>query len=137
MARVLLGVCGGIAAYKAAALVSALVQRGDRVDVIMSESATHFVGPLTFAALSGNPVQTSLWEAPESIPHIALVRAADVFAIVPATANALAQLAGGFAGDLLSNAALAARIPLVVAPASAFWPNANRASGVSPSRTLL
>ena len=117
MARVLLGVCGGIAAYKAAALVSALVQRGDRVDVIMSESATHFVGPLTFAALSRNPVLTSLWDAPESIPHIALVRAADVFAIVPATANALAQLAGGFADDLLSNAALAARIPLVVAPA--------------------
>ena len=56
MARVLLGVCGGIAAYKAAALVSALVQRGDRVDVIMSESATHFVGPLTFAALSRNPM---------------------------------------------------------------------------------
>jgi phosphopantothenoylcysteine decarboxylase/phosphopantothenate--cysteine ligase len=67
MARVLLGVCGGIAAYKAAALVSALVQRGDRVDVIMSESATHFVGPLTFAALSRNPVLTSLWDAPESM----------------------------------------------------------------------
>jgi len=117
MARVLLGVCGGIAAYKAAALTSALVQRGDRVDVIMSESATHFVGSLTFAALSGNPVLTSLWDAPESIPHIALVRAADVFAIVPATANALAKLARGFADDLLSNAALAARIPLVVAPA--------------------
>ena len=117
MARVLLGVCGGIAAYKAAALTSALVQRGDRVDVIMSDSATRFVGPLTFAALSRNPVSTSLWDAPESIPHIALVRAADVFAIVPATANALAKLARGFADDLLSNAALAARIPLVVAPA--------------------
>jgi phosphopantothenoylcysteine decarboxylase/phosphopantothenate--cysteine ligase len=117
MARILLGVCGGIAAYKAAALTSALVQRGDRVDVIMSDSATHFVGPLTFAALTRNPVLTSLWDAPESIPHIALVRAADVFAIVPATANALAKMARGFADDLLGNAALAARIPIVVAPA--------------------
>jgi phosphopantothenoylcysteine decarboxylase/phosphopantothenate--cysteine ligase len=117
MARVLLGVCGGIAAYTAAALASALVQRGDRVDVVMTESATHFVGPLTFAALTRNPVLTSLWDAPESIPHIALVRAADVFAIVPATANALAKLARGFADDLPSNAALAARIPLIVAPA--------------------
>jgi phosphopantothenoylcysteine decarboxylase/phosphopantothenate--cysteine ligase len=117
MARVLLGVCGGIAAYKAAALTSFLVQRGDRVDVMMTADAERFVAPLTFAALSGNPVSTSLWERPETIPHIALVRAADVLAIVPATANLIARLAHGLADDLLTNAALAARIPIVLAPA--------------------
>jgi phosphopantothenoylcysteine decarboxylase/phosphopantothenate--cysteine ligase len=117
MRRILLGVCGGIAAYKAAALTSALVQRGDRVDVILTDGAQHFVGPLTFAALTRNPVLTSLWDAPETIPHIALVRAADVLAIVPATANLIAKLAQGVADDLLTNAALAARIPIVIAPA--------------------
>jgi phosphopantothenoylcysteine decarboxylase/phosphopantothenate--cysteine ligase len=115
--RILLGVCGGIAAYKAAALASALVQRGDTVRVVMTPEAREFVGPLTFAALTGEPVFSSLWEAPETIPHIRLVREADVFAIVPATANTLAKLAHGIADDLLSNAALAARIPLVIAPA--------------------
>ncbi len=115
--RVLLGVCGGIAAYKAAALASALVQRGDAVRVIMTAEAREFVGPLTFAALTGEPVASSLWEAPETIPHIRLVRDADVLAIVPATANTLAKLAHGIADDLLTNAALAARIPIVVAPA--------------------
>ena len=77
MRRILLGVCGGIAAYKAAALTSTLVQRGDRVDVIMTDDAQRFVAPLTFAALTRNPVYTSLWQAPETIPHIALVRAAE------------------------------------------------------------
>jgi phosphopantothenoylcysteine decarboxylase/phosphopantothenate--cysteine ligase len=117
MARIVLGVCGGIAAYKAAALTSALVQRGDHVDVIMTDGAQQFVGSLTFAALTRNPVLTSLWDAPETIPHIALVRSADVLAIVPATANVLAKIARGVADDLLTNAALAARIPIVVAPA--------------------
>jgi phosphopantothenoylcysteine decarboxylase/phosphopantothenate--cysteine ligase len=117
MRRILLGVCGGIAAYKAAALTSFLVQRGDRVDVILTEGAQQFIGPLTFASLTRNPVLTSLWDAPETIPHISLVRAADVLAIVPATANLIAKLARGVADDLLTNAALAARIPIVVAPA--------------------
>jgi phosphopantothenoylcysteine decarboxylase/phosphopantothenate--cysteine ligase len=117
MSRILLGVCGGIAAYKAAALVSALVQRGDEVQVVMTEGAREFVAPLTFAALSRNPVYSSLWEAQHEIPHITLVRSADVLAVVPATANFLAKLAHGIADDLLANAALAARIPLVVAPA--------------------
>jgi phosphopantothenoylcysteine decarboxylase/phosphopantothenate--cysteine ligase len=115
--RVVLGVCGGIAAYKAAALCSALVQRGDEVDVVMTDGAQRFVGTLTFAALTRRPVYASLWEAPETIPHIALARSADVVAIVPATANVLAKLALGIADDLLGNIALAARVPLVVAPA--------------------
>jgi phosphopantothenoylcysteine decarboxylase/phosphopantothenate--cysteine ligase len=115
--RILLGICGGIAAYKAAALTSALVQRGDRVDVVMTTDARRFVGSATFAALTQRRVYTSLWEAAESIPHIALVRAAEVYAIVPATANVLAKLAAGLADDLVTDAALAARIPIVVAPA--------------------
>jgi phosphopantothenoylcysteine decarboxylase/phosphopantothenate--cysteine ligase len=117
MSRILLGVAGGIAAYKAAALCSALVQRGDTVDVVMTEGAERFIAPLTFAALTQRPVLASLWEAPETIPHIALARAADVLAIVPATAQVLAKLALGLADDLLTNIALATRSPLVVAPA--------------------
>lgn len=115
--RIVLGVAGGIAAYKAAALCSALVQRGDDVDVVMTEDARRFVGALTFAALTRKPVLASLWDAPETIPHIALARAADVLAIAPATANVIAKLAHGLADDLLTNVALATRAPLVVAPA--------------------
>jgi phosphopantothenoylcysteine decarboxylase/phosphopantothenate--cysteine ligase len=115
--RLLLGVAGGIAAYKAVALTSRLVQEGALVDVIMTEAAQRFVTPLSFAALTGRRVYTSLWEAPESIPHLALVRAAELFAVVPATADVLAKLANGVADDLLTSAALAARIPLLVAPA--------------------
>ncbi|MDQ2909353.1 MAG: bifunctional phosphopantothenoylcysteine decarboxylase/phosphopantothenate--cysteine ligase CoaBC [Candidatus Eremiobacteraeota bacterium] len=113
----MLGITGGIAAYKAAALCSALVQRGDHVDVVMTDGAERFVGAMTFAALTQRRVHTSLWEAPETIPHIALARAADVLAIVPATANVLAKLAHGISDDLLCNVALATRAPIVVAPA--------------------
>ena len=115
--KILLGVCGGIAAYKAAALTSTLVQTGADVHVILTEEAQRFLGPLTFAALTRNRVHTSLWDEQEKIPHIALVRDAGVLAIVPATANTLAKLAHGIADDLLTNAALAATIPIVVAPA--------------------
>jgi len=85
--RVLLGVCGGIAAYKAAALASRLVQRGVELDVILTAEAQHFIGTATFAALARRRVWTSMWERTEEIPHIALVRQAEVFAIVPATAE--------------------------------------------------
>ncbi len=116
-ARILIGVCGGIAAYKIAGLVSTLVQRGVQVDVVMSSSAERFVGPLTFASLTARPVYTSLWDAPERIPHIRLVREAQVMLIAPATANAIARLAAGIADDLVTACALAARIPVIVAPA--------------------
>jgi phosphopantothenoylcysteine decarboxylase / phosphopantothenate---cysteine ligase len=115
--RVLLGVCGGIAAYKAAALASRLVQRGAELEVILTDEAQKFVGAATFAALARRAVWTSLWERTEEIPHIRLVRDAEVLAIVPATANVIAKLVLGIADDLLTNAALAARIPIVVAPA--------------------
>ena len=117
MARILLGVCGGIAAYKSAGLTSRLVQRGDDVEVIMTDEAQRFVGPMTFAALTGKAVHTTLWDQARPIAHIALVRNADVLVIAPATANMIAKIAGGVADDLLTNAALASRIPLVVAPA--------------------
>ena len=115
--RVLLGVCGGIAAFKAAQLTSTLVQRGAEVEVVMTGDAQRFVGALTFAALTRQRVHTSIWDEPEKIAHISLVRNAEVFAIVPATANVIAKLAQGIADDLLCNAALAATIPLIVAPA--------------------
>lgn len=116
-ARILLGVSGGIAAYKAAALTSTLVQRGAAVDVVMTAEAERFITPLTFASLTARPVYASLWDAPERIPHIRLVREADVALVVPATANLIAKLAAGIADDLLTTALLAARIPRLLAPA--------------------
>ncbi len=115
--RVLLGVCGGIAAYKAAALVSRLVQRGAIVDVVMSRDAQRFIAPLTFAALTHRAVHTSLWDDRAAVPHIALARDNEIVAVIPATANVIARLAAGIADDLLTNVALAARVPLLVAPA--------------------
>jgi phosphopantothenoylcysteine decarboxylase/phosphopantothenate--cysteine ligase len=125
-ARVLLGVCGGIAAYKIAALTSTLVQRGAVVDVIMTQEAEKFVGPLTFSSLTARPVYSSLWDAPERIPHIRLVREAQVILVAPATANVIAKLAHGIADDLLTTGLLAARVPVLVAPAmnSAMYDNA-------------
>jgi phosphopantothenoylcysteine decarboxylase / phosphopantothenate---cysteine ligase len=116
-ARIFLGVGGGIAAYKAAALTSTLVQRGASVDVVMTAEAERFIAPLTFASLTARPVYTSLWDSPERIPHIRLVREADVALVVPATANLVAKLAAGIADDLLTTALLAARIPRILAPA--------------------
>ncbi len=115
--RVLLGVTGGIAAYKAAALASRLVQAGAVLDVVLTRDAERFIGAATFAALARRPVHTSLWERVEEIPHIALAREAEVVAIVPATAHTIAKVALGLADDLLTNIVLATRAPLVVAPA--------------------
>jgi phosphopantothenoylcysteine decarboxylase/phosphopantothenate--cysteine ligase len=115
--RILLGVTGGIAAYKAAALASRLVQRGAILDVVMTEDAQRFVGEVTFAALTRRTVWTSLWQDADRIPHIALARENELVAIVPATANTLAKLALGIADDLLTNVALATRAPILVAPA--------------------
>jgi phosphopantothenoylcysteine decarboxylase/phosphopantothenate--cysteine ligase len=116
-ARIFLGVSGGIAAYKAAALTSTLVQRGASVDVVMTAEAERFITPLTFASLTARPVYTALWDSPERIPHIRLIREADVALVAPATANLIAKLAAGIADDLLTAALLAARIPRLLAPA--------------------
>lgn len=116
-ARVLLCVTGGIAAYKAAALTSTIVQKGAIVDVMMTAEAERFIAPLTFASLTARPVFASLWDAPERIPHIRLVREAQVALVAPATANVIAKLAHGIADDLVTAALLAARIPVLLAPA--------------------
>ncbi|HEY6541329.1 MAG TPA: bifunctional phosphopantothenoylcysteine decarboxylase/phosphopantothenate--cysteine ligase CoaBC [Ktedonobacteraceae bacterium] len=117
--HVLVGICGGIASYKAVELVSRLQQAGALVDVIMSERAEEFVRPLTFSTMSHRPVYTDLWEpsgrAAET--HIALGEEAEVFVILPATANTLAKLAHGIADNMLTAVALATKAPLVLAPA--------------------
>ena len=121
--RIILGVSGSIAAYKAVDLASKLTQSGALVDVVMTEAAQRFVSPLTFQAVSGRPVYSDMWRAEESgglpshIAHIGLAEGADLLLIAPATANTLAKLAGGFADDLLSVTALAALCPLLIAPA--------------------
>lgn len=115
--HLLFGVSGGIAAYKAAALTSTLVQGGASVDVVMTAEAERFITPLTFSSLTARCVYTSLWDAPEEIPHIRLVREAHVALVAPATANLIAKLAHGIADDLLTTALLAARIPVLLAPA--------------------
>ena len=117
--HILLGVTGGIAAYKSAELVRLLVKQGASVQVAMSEAATHFIAPLTFQALSGKPVITDPWAAntASGMAHIALSREADLLLIAPATANCLAKLAHGLADDLLSTLALARNGPLLLAPA--------------------
>ncbi|HHM04981.1 MAG TPA: bifunctional phosphopantothenoylcysteine decarboxylase/phosphopantothenate--cysteine ligase CoaBC [Gammaproteobacteria bacterium] len=117
--RVLLGVTGGIAAYKSAELVRRLREAGAEVRVVMSQSATGFITPLTFQALSGHPVRTALNDAAAeaAMGHIELARWADVVVVAPATANFLAKVAHGLADDLLSALCLASQAPLWVAPA--------------------
>lgn len=117
--RVLIAVCGGIAAYKTAALVSGLVQEGAQVRVAMTKAAQAFVGPTTFSALSGHPVATSLYHEPGYPlgPHIELPRWAEFLCVAPATANFLAKAAGGLADDLVSTLYLACGVPVLLAPA--------------------
>ena len=115
--RVLLGVTGGIAAYKACSLTRLLTAAGSDVRVVMTRSATRFVGPDTFAALSGHPVHIDLWEEPGVVLHVELAHWANLAVVAPATANLLAKLATGLADDLLTCTLLEAACPLVVAPA--------------------
>lgn len=115
--RVVLGVCGSIAAYKAVGLLRALVEEGAEVSVVMTESARRFVAPLTFEVLSRRPVATDLFGAPTPLPHLTLAEQADLLVIAPATANLLAKAALGLADDLLSAMLLATPRPLVLAPA--------------------
>ena len=117
--RIVLGVTGSIAAFKAASVTSQMVKLGARVDVVMTESAQRFVGSATFAALSHNPVTTSLWDQSSeiSIDHVLLGTRADCIVIAPATANTLAKLALGITDDALTATVLASSAPLVIAPA--------------------
>lgn len=117
--EILLGVTGGIAAYKVADLCSKLIQAEAKVSVVMTEAATQFVGVTTFEALTGRPVHASPFKPIEHFrgEHIGLAQRAELFVVAPATAHFLAQAAGGFAGDLLSTLVLTATCPLLVAPA--------------------
>jgi phosphopantothenoylcysteine decarboxylase/phosphopantothenate--cysteine ligase len=122
--EILVGVTGGIAAYKAADLVSRLVEEGAAVSVVMTEHATRFVGPLTFQALSRRPVYTDLFaEGAYDTDHIALADRAEAAVVAPATANVIGKLAAGIADDLLSTVFLALRVPVILAPAmnEAMW----------------
>jgi phosphopantothenoylcysteine decarboxylase/phosphopantothenate--cysteine ligase len=116
---IVLGISGGIAAYKAADLASKLAQAGAIVKVVMTWEATQLVQPLTFQALTGNPVVTDMFEpAPLSaITHVSLADEADIIAIVPATANIIAKMAAGIADDILTCTVLATKAPIVIAPA--------------------
>jgi phosphopantothenoylcysteine decarboxylase/phosphopantothenate--cysteine ligase len=120
---VLLGVSGGIAAYKAALVARLLKTAGAEVSVVLTEASTRFIGADTFAALTGEPAYTSMWERPGEVLHVRLAREADVAVVVPATANVLAKLAHGHADDLLTATLLEATCPLVIAPAmhSGMW----------------
>ena len=115
--RILLGVSGSIAACKAADLASRLTKAGARVDAILTAAASRFVTPLTFQSLTGRPAPADLWSEEAHILHVGLADGADLLVVAPATADILAKLAHGLADDLLTVTALAARCPLLVAPA--------------------
>lgn len=125
--NIVLGITGGIAAYKAADLASKLTQGGAVVNVVMTESATEFVSPLTFRALTHRPVVTSMFELSSefSVEHVALAEATDIVVIAPGTANIIAKLAAGIANDILTCTVLATEAPVVVAPSmnANMWQN--------------
>src|SRR4051794_32614741 len=115
--RVVLGVSGGIAAYKACELLRLFTESGHDVTVVPTEAALEFVGAPTWAALSGKPVSTDVWTGVEGVPHVRLGQTADLVVVAPATANVLAKAAHGLADDLLTNTLLTTRCPVVFAPA--------------------
>ena len=125
--EILVAVCGGIAAYKVCQVVSEATQRGAGVTVAMTRAARKFVGPVTFQALSGRRVLTSLWTPPKpgDVPHLSCTEAADLVLIAPATANVIGKIASGVADDLVSTLVLSAASPVVVAPAmnDRMWAN--------------
>ena len=125
--NVVLGVTGGIAAYKVADLTSRLVKAGAWVDVIMTAAATEFVGPITFQALTHRPVVTEMFALLQEteIGHVSLGQRADLMIVAPATANTLAKMAHGLADNMLTTTALACRGPILLAPAmeTGMWQN--------------
>ncbi|MFO1414433.1 MAG: bifunctional phosphopantothenoylcysteine decarboxylase/phosphopantothenate--cysteine ligase CoaBC [Burkholderiales bacterium] len=138
LTRVVLGVTGGIAAYKAAELTRLFVKAGVTVDVVMTGAATRFVAPMTFQALSGRPVHTDLWAsgAADAMGHIAMSRGADAIVVAPASADFMARVAHGRADDLLATMCLARECPLFVAPAMnrQMWANAATQRNVAQLR---
>ena len=117
--NIVVGITGGIAAYKACGIVSFLKGQGANVDVIMTKNACEFITPLSFETLSGNKVVTDMFERPDyiDVKHISLARKADLFLIVPATANIIGKVANGIADDMLSTTIMATKAPVIFAPA--------------------
>ena len=116
---IVLGVTGGIAAFKAAQLTSNLIKKGYDVEVIMTKNATEFIAPLTFESLTKHNVMVSTFEkvADRSVKHVSIAKRADIFVIVPATANVIAKIVHGLADDMLTTTFLAATCPKVICPA--------------------
>ena len=138
--EIIVAVCGGIAAYKVADVVSKLVQRGAGVTVVMTRAATKFVGPLTFEALSGRKVRTSTWDLVDSSDpqHISLTERADLMLVAPATNNVIAKVAHGLCDDLVSLMVCAAACPVVFAPAmnDRMWANPIAQENVAKLRSV-
>jgi phosphopantothenoylcysteine decarboxylase/phosphopantothenate--cysteine ligase len=138
--KILLGVSGGVAAFKAVALASLLRQSQAQVEVVMTKAATKLIGPASFQAFTGRQVKTKIFVAQESITanHIALAQWAEIYVIAPATANTLAKLAWGFAGNLLTCTALAVTCPKLIAPAmnTHMWNNQAVQENVSRLRNF-
>ncbi|TFC39435.1 bifunctional phosphopantothenoylcysteine decarboxylase/phosphopantothenate--cysteine ligase CoaBC [Cryobacterium sp. TMT2-17-1] len=133
---IVVGITGGIAAYKAVNVVRAFVLRGDCVHVVATPAALRFVGKPTLEAISRNPVHTDLYEGVAEVRHVAIGQSADLIVVAPATANTIAKLATGLADDLLGNTILASTAPLVIAPAmhTEMWNNAATVANVATLR---
>lgn len=134
---IVVGVTGGIAAYKAVGVIRSLVLAGHSVHVVATEAALRFVGRPTLEAISRNPVQADLYEGVAEVRHVAIGRSADLIVIAPATANTIAKLAAGIADDLLGNTVLASTAPLVIAPAmhTEMWHNPATVANVATLRS--
>lgn len=135
--RIVLGVTGGIAAYKAALLLRLMTEEGHDVHAVPTDSALNFVGKATWEALSGRPVYNETFEAVEDVNHVLQGRKADLVVVAPATANALAKAAHGLASDLLGNILLTATVPVVMAPAmhTEMWENSATQANVASLRS--
>jgi phosphopantothenoylcysteine decarboxylase/phosphopantothenate--cysteine ligase len=135
--NIVVGVTGGIAAYKAVNVIRGLVLAGHEVHVVATEAALRFVGRPTLEALSRNTVESDLYEGVAEVRHVAIGQAADLIVIAPATANTIAKLAAGIADDLLGNTVLASRAPLVLAPAmhTEMWQNAATVANIETLRS--
>jgi len=133
---IVVGITGGIAAYKAVNIVRAFVLRGDSVHVVATPAALRFIGKPTLEAISRNPVHTDLYEGVAEVRHVAIGQSADLIVVAPATANTIAKLACGLADDLLGNTILASTAPLVIAPAmhTEMWNNAATRANVATLR---
>ena len=117
--NIVIGITGGIAAYKTCGIVSFLKKEGANVDVIMTKNACEFITPLTLETLSGNKVVTDMFERPDyiEVKHVSLAKKADLLLIIPATANIIGKVANGIADDMLSTTIMATKVPVIFAPA--------------------